>query len=79
MMQTGQIVRIFYQGAQVQIFCADERGLFSVYFELKPFYSFVKAIKSAKLKLNGLLIHFDRDTVSVPALNKAKEYSTRLK
>jgi hypothetical protein len=75
-MQTGHIVRIFDLGAKVQILCADERGLLSVYFERKPFSQFVKAVKRARLKLNGLCINFNKDVIRVPALGNDREYST---
>ena len=76
-MQTGQIIRIINQGPKVQILCADERGLLSVYFDNKPFSTFFKAVKRAGLRLNGLLINFNRDAIRVPALGNGKEYSTR--
>jgi hypothetical protein len=75
-MQTGQIVKIFDQGATVQILCADERGLLSAYCELKPYRSFIKKIKRAGLKLNGLLINFDSNEIRVPALRNNRGYST---
>ncbi len=75
-MQTAKIIRIFNLGAKVQILCADERGILSIYFEQKPFYLFARAIKRARLKLNGLLINFNRDVISVPALGNGREYST---
>ncbi len=76
-MQTGKIIRIFDLGTQVQILCADERGLLSVYLGHKPFRSFIRAIRRAGLKLNGLLINFNRDVIMVPALGNNREYSTR--
>jgi hypothetical protein len=76
-MQTGKIIRIFDLGNKIQILCTDERGLLSVYFERKPFNSFFKAVKKAGLKLNGLLISFNRDYIQVPALGNNREYSTR--
>jgi hypothetical protein len=76
-MQTGQIIRIFNHGTKMQMLCADERGLVSVYFDRKPFYSFFRAIKRAGLKLNGLQINFDRNAIRVPALSKDREFSTQ--
>jgi hypothetical protein len=54
--------------------CADDRGILSIYFEYGHFSSFYKIIEKAGLKLNGLLLKFDRDTVRVPALGERKEY-----
>ncbi len=76
-MQTAKIVRIFDNGANIQVLCADERGLLSVYFENKFFGSFSKGIKRAGLKLNGLLINIDRGAVGVPALGKRWTCSAR--
>jgi len=73
-MQTGKIVRIFDHGAQMQILCADERGLLSAYCERKSLSSLIKTIRRAGLKLNGLLINFDKDVIQVPALHA--EYTT---
>jgi hypothetical protein len=75
-MQTGKIVRILDQGNQMQILCADERGLLSAYCAHKPFRSFIKKIQRSGLKLDGLLINFDRDVIRVPALHDNSQYST---
>jgi hypothetical protein len=69
-MQTAKIVKILDNGSNIQVLCADERGLLSVYFEHRFFRSFSKAIKRAGLTLNGLLINFDKTRVGVPALGK---------
>jgi hypothetical protein len=76
-MQTGHIIRILDYGPKIQILCADERGLLSVYFEPEPFKRFFRAIQRAGLKLSGLLIHFNRDAITIPALGNHKEYATR--
>lgn len=76
-MQTGKIVKVLDHGSNVQLLCADERGLLSVYFEQKFYGSFSKAVKKAGLTPNGLLINFDKRVVGVPALRKQWEYSTR--
>jgi hypothetical protein len=76
-MQTGKIIKIIDLGVKIQILCTDERGLLSAYLERKPFYTFIKAIKRARLKLNGLLINFNKDVIRVPALGNGREYSTR--
>ena len=76
-MQTGNIIRIFNHNNNVQVMCSDDRGLLSVYFEYGHFASFCKIIKKAGLKLNGLLIKFNRDIVRVPALGERKEYRFR--
>ena len=69
-MQTAQVVRAIDQGTIVQLLCADDWGLLSVYFEHKPFNLFHKAIQKAGLKLEGLHIRYDRDRVHVLALGK---------
>ena len=69
-MQTAKVVRVIDHGTIVQLLCADERGLLSVYFDHKPFGLFYKAIQKAGLKLKGLQIKYDRDMVLVPALGK---------
>jgi hypothetical protein len=69
-MQTAKVVRIFDHGSNIQVLCADEWGLLSVYFEHQPFHLFNKLVHKAGLKLNGLQIQFNRDMVRVPALGK---------
>ncbi len=76
-MKTGKIVKIFNNVNNIQVMCADEGGLLSVYFGCDQFLSFQKAIKKAGLKLNGLLINFDRYTVNVPAMGGRKDYRPR--
>ena len=76
-MRNGKIVRIFDHGIIIQVLCADERGLLSVYLEREPFNSFYRATKRAGLKLKGLCVNFDKDLLSVPALGKHGNYSTR--
>ncbi len=76
-MKTGKIVKIFNNINNIQVMCADDRGLLSVYFDRDHFLSFHKAIRKTGLKLNGLLINFDRHTVNVPALGGRKEYCSR--
>jgi hypothetical protein len=69
-MQTAQVVRATDHGTIVQLLCAADRGLLSVYFEHKPFSLLYKAIQKAGLELKGLQIRYDRDRVHVPALGK---------
>lgn len=69
-MQAGKVVRVIDHGTSVQVLCADERGLLSIYFEHKPFSLFYNLIRKAGLKLDGLQIEFNRDMVHVPALGK---------
>ena len=76
-MRTGNIIRIFKHGNNVQVMCSDDRGLLSVYFEHGHFISFCRVIKEAGLKLNGLLIKFDRDIIKVPVLGRLWEYRYR--
>jgi hypothetical protein len=67
-MQTAKIVKAIDLGVNVQLLCADDRGLRSVYFKPKPYKSFLKTIQRSGLKLNGLQINFDREAVLVPFL-----------
>jgi len=73
-METGKIVRVFNNGYNVQVMCTDDRRLLSIYFENGRFRLFDKIIRTAGLKLNGLQINFDHDTVRVPSLSKRREY-----
>ncbi len=66
-MRLGTIVRIIDHGTNVQLMCADERGLLSVYLEIKRFGHLARAVKKAGLELLGLQIKFNRDTVLIPA------------
>ncbi len=76
-MQSGEIVKIFDHGNQVQILCLDDRGLLSIFLEHKQFYSLLRVIKRTGLKVNGLLIKFDKDVNKVPALGNNRYYFTR--
>jgi hypothetical protein len=76
-MQTAKIVKVLDHGSNIQIMCADERGLLSVYVEQKFFGSFSKTIKRAGLPMNGLLINFDKREVGVPAIGKHWAYQAR--
>jgi len=67
-METGKIVRVCDNENNVQIMCSDNCRLISAYFEHNHFMSFYNVVKAAGLKLNGLLISFDRDIVRVPSL-----------
>ena len=79
-MQEGKVVRIITHRSNVQVLCADERGLLSVYFDQGPIISFYKLIKKAGLKLAGLQIEFSREEVRIPAIGKTgKICSTRRK
>ena len=69
-MQTVQIVRAIDHGTVVQLLCADERGLLSVYFDHERFGLFSKAIQKAGLKLRGLRIKYDGDRVLIEQLAK---------
>lgn len=69
-MQTAKVVRAIDHGTFIQLLCADDRGLLSVYFDHKPFGLFCKTIQKAGLKLKGLRIKYDRNIVRVPALGK---------
>jgi hypothetical protein len=76
-MSSAQIVRVIAHQTNVQVLCADERGLVSVYFDPDPFASFCKLVKRSGLKLPGLPIEFDRESVHVSALGKTcKIYSS---
>jgi hypothetical protein len=74
-MKTGQIIRILDLDVNVQILCKDERGLLSIYLDRKPFNTFIKAIRKNGLKLNGLLVHFDKNMICVPALKNNPGYA----
>ena len=74
-MQTVKVVRAFTHGTNVQLLCADERGLLSVYFEYKRFNLFLRSLQKTGLALNGLSISFDRNTVRVPVLGKHSDYA----
>lgn len=69
-MQTGKVVRTIDNGLNMQVLCADERGLLSVYFEHKLFSMFTRFVQKSGLKLCGLQIEFNRQMVHVPALRK---------
>ena len=68
--QIAKVIRATDLGATVQLLCADDGGLSSVYLEHKPFSLFYEAIHKAGLELNGLQIQYDRDRVHVPSLDK---------
>lgn len=65
-----KVARVIDHGTIVQLLCADERGLLSVYFDPKLFGLFCKTIQKAGLTLKGLEIRYDGDVVHVPALGK---------
>jgi len=69
-MQAATVVRVINHGDNVQVLCADERGLLSVYFKQIPFISFHNLILKAGLKVPGLQIEFNRRMVRVPVLGK---------
>ena len=69
-MKTANAVRAIDHGTVIQLLCADEGGLLSVYFSRKRFGLFYEKIHKAGLKLNGLQIKYDGDRVHVPALGK---------
>jgi len=70
-MRSATIVRLFDQGTHIQLLCSDERGLLSVYLELKTFQALYKKINKAGINLAGLLIRFNRYLMNVPALGNA--------
>jgi hypothetical protein len=69
-MQAAKVVRVIDHGTIVQLLCSDERGLLSVYFDIKPFDLFQKIVKKAGLSLNGLEIEFNMEMVSVTSMGK---------
>jgi hypothetical protein len=69
-LQMAKIVQTINQGSIVQLLCADDFGLLSVYLDQKPFSLLSRAIQKAGLNLKGLQIEYDRGRVHVPALGK---------
>lgn len=65
-MRIAKIVRVIDHGTNVQLLCSDDRGLLSVYLEIKRFAHFCRAVRKAGLELLGLQIKFNRDTVLIP-------------
>ncbi len=72
-MAHGKVVKSIDHGTNVQLLCADERGLQSVYFEPKSFESFRRLLEKTGLELNGLQLEFNRELVNIPSLGKSCE------
>jgi hypothetical protein len=64
-LQTGKVVSVMNHGTIVQLLCSDDRGLLSVYFDLKPFEIFQSIVKKAGLSLKGLEIKFNMEMVNI--------------
>ena len=69
-MQTARVVRAIDHGTVIQLLCADELGLISVYLDHEPFDLLCKTIQKMGLKLEGLQIRYDRHKIHVLALGK---------
>jgi hypothetical protein len=69
-MKTANVVRAIDHGTFIQLLCADEGGLLSVYLSRKRFGLLCEKIHRAGLKLHSLPIKYDRDIVHVPTLGK---------
>ncbi len=69
-MRVAKIVRIIDHGTNVQLLCADDLGLLSVYLKNQAYSRFCRMIRKAGLNLKGLEIRFNRNTVLVPALGQ---------
>ena len=75
---TARIVRVFNHGANVQVMCADDLGLLSLYFRQETFSLFNRDIHKAGLKLKDLPIQFDSRTVRIQDPVKKKVLSYKL-
>jgi hypothetical protein len=64
-LHAGKVVKVMDHGTIVQLLCADDRGLLSVYFEIKPFELFQNMVKKAGLSLKGLEIEFNSEIVNI--------------
>lgn len=69
-MQTASVVQAIDHGIYIQVLCADDRGLLSIYFDHGPFELFSRRICRAGLKLKGLQIKHGGNIVYVPALGR---------
>jgi hypothetical protein len=69
--QTARVIQVIDHGTIFQLLCADERGLLSVYFDIKPFNNFQKTLNKAGLTLKGLEIKFNLETVYILSKSKA--------
>jgi hypothetical protein len=69
-MRSARVIQAIDHGSIVQVLCADERGLLSIYFDNKPFNNFMKILKKAGLTLKALEIKFDLETVSITSKRK---------
>ena len=69
-MRAAMVVRFIDQGHNVQVLCADDGGLLSVYFEHLSFISFYRLIRKAGLKMAGLKIEIGRDMVRIPQIGR---------
>ncbi len=78
-MQKAKVIQVMVHSTNVQLLCADERGLLSVYFEHQPFSLFNKVIHEAGLTLKGLQIEFNRSIVHVTVLHKTWNLSSSRK
>jgi hypothetical protein len=65
LLQAGKVVKVIDHGTIVQLLCVDDRGLLSVYFEIKSFELFQNMVKKAGLCLKGLEIEFNSEIVNI--------------
>jgi hypothetical protein len=64
-LQRASVLRAKDLGGKVQIICADDQGLLSVYLDYQPFCSFTRIICESGMKMKGTVIEFNRELVRV--------------
>lgn len=69
-LHTGKVVKVMNHGKIVQLLCSDDRGLLSVYFDIKPFEIFQNVVKKAGLSIKNLEIEFNAEMVNITLKGK---------
>jgi hypothetical protein len=64
-LQRASVMRAKDLGGKVQILCADDHGLLSVYMDYQPFCRFTRILCESGMKMKGTIIEFNREQVRV--------------
>jgi hypothetical protein len=64
-LRTAKVVKAIDHGCNVQLLCADEWGLVSVYLDHKPFSLLKRVLKRAGVELGGASVAFDREIIQL--------------
>jgi hypothetical protein len=64
-LQRVSVMRAKDLGGKVQIICADDQGLLSVYMDYRPFCRFTRILCESGMKMKGTVIEFNREQVRI--------------